>query len=143
MIFHEVQFRRGETPLCDPKTAQDEAKIGPRSPQDGLKTDLKHDRFLRRFFDRFLVFLGSVLAPFSRPRWVQKPIQERHRILGPRPFGANRRQPPPRPPQDGSRPPKSAPRGPKRAKRNPKTTKRIPNDPQDDRKQRLDYRRLR
>ena len=43
--FHEMQFRLGETPLCDPKTAQDEAKIAPISPQDGLKTDLKSDRF--------------------------------------------------------------------------------------------------
>ena len=46
---HEMQFRLGETPLCDPKAAQDEAKITPRSPQDGLKIVLKCDRFLRRF----------------------------------------------------------------------------------------------
>ena len=45
VTFREMQFRLGETPLCDPKTAQDEAKIGPRSPQDGLKTDQKSYRF--------------------------------------------------------------------------------------------------
>ena len=36
---------------------QDGAKIDPRSPQDGLKTDLKCDRFSRRFFHRFLIVL--------------------------------------------------------------------------------------
>ena len=53
--FHEVQFRLGETPLCEPKTAEDEAKIAPRSPQDGLKTGLKCVRFLKQFFDGHLV----------------------------------------------------------------------------------------
>ena len=43
---------------------QDGAKIDPRSPQDGLQTDLKRDRFLRSFFNRFLVVVGSVLEPF-------------------------------------------------------------------------------
>ena len=66
-----MQFRPGETPLCDPKAAQDEAKIAPRSPQDGLKTVLNRDRFLRRFYDRFWVVLGSVLATFWHPSWVK------------------------------------------------------------------------
>ena len=54
----------GESTILTLPGAQDEAKIDPRSPQDGLKTDLKRDRFLIQFFDGFLVVLGSLLAPF-------------------------------------------------------------------------------
>ena len=64
---------------------QDGAKIDPRSPQDGLKTDLKRDRFSRRFYDRFLVVLGSVLGTFWHPRWIQKSTQDRPGFLGPPP----------------------------------------------------------
>ena len=146
VTFHEIQFRRGETPLRGPKTAQDEAKIVSRSPQDGLKTVLKCDRFLRRFFDRFLVVLGSVLASFWHPRWVQKPIQ-----VGPvnRASAPVRRQLAPRPLQEPRRPPKSVPRPPQEPKTTPKTTKNdpkrpprrpkmTPHDPQDDTKTRQD-----
>ena len=41
---------------------QDRAKIDPRSPQDGLKTDQKSYRFLFRFYHRFLVVLGSLFG---------------------------------------------------------------------------------
>ena len=56
---------------------QDGAKIDPRSPQDSLKTDLKRDRFLSRFYHRFWVVLGSVLAP----SWVVLGLQGG--VLGP------------------------------------------------------------
>ena len=100
--FHEMQFRLGETPLCDPKAAQDEAKIAPRSPQDGLKTVLKRDRFLRRFFDRFLVVLGSVLAPFWHPRWSQKSTQAGRKIGSTTLLAVNRPEDRPKMPQDGA-----------------------------------------
>ena len=83
---------------------QDGAKIGPRSPQDGLKTDLKSDRFLKQFFNRFLVVSGSVLAPFWYPRWIQKPIQVRHGFLGRLPL---ERQLAPTPLQDSQDPPRA------------------------------------
>ena len=119
------------------RRSQDEAKIGPRSPQDGLKIVLKSDRFLRRFFDRFLVVLGSFWGRLGVPRWSQKPTQERLLNRGGRPCA---RQLLPRPPEDDPRPPKSAPRRPKTpkmtaqdaprgAKRPPRRPKMTPNDP--------------
>ena len=98
---------------------QDGAKIGPRSLQDGLKTGLKCDRFFKRFFDRFLVVLGSVLAPFWRPRWVQKPTQVRQGFLGRPPL---ERQLAPGQRQDPQE-------HPKRPKTTLKTTKNDPRTP--------------
>ena len=59
ITFREMQFRLGETPLCDPKAPQDEAKIGPRSPQDGLKTDQKAIVFEVDFIIDFWSSWGS------------------------------------------------------------------------------------
>ena len=51
---------------------QDGTKIGPRSPQVGLKTVLTCDRFWRRFSDRFLVVFGlrfgALLGPQGAPK---------------------------------------------------------------------------
>ena len=55
----------GESTILTLLGSQDGTKIGPRSPQDGLKTDQKFDRFSRRFFDRFLVVLGPSWRPFG------------------------------------------------------------------------------
>ena len=52
----------GGNTILTPQTAQDAAKIAPRSSQDGLKSDLKRDRFSMRFWDRFWVVLSSVLV---------------------------------------------------------------------------------
>ena len=119
------------------RRSQDEAKIDPRSPQDRLKIVLKCDRFLRRFFDRFLVVLGSFWGRLGVPRWSQQPTQVRPVNREGRPWV---RQPLPRPPEDDPRPPKSAPRRPKTpkmtfqdaprgAKRPPRRPKMTPNDP--------------
>ena len=72
-----MQFRPGETSLCDPQTAQDEAKITLRLPQDCLKIVLKRDRFFGGFVVWILVVLGSVLVPFWHPRWGQEPTKMR------------------------------------------------------------------
>ena len=72
-----MQFRLGETSLCDPQTAQDEAKITLRLPQDCLKIVLKRDRFFGGFVVWILVVLGSVLVPFWHPRWGQEPTKMR------------------------------------------------------------------
>ena len=102
------------------RAPQDEAKIGPRSPQDGLKTDLKDDRFLRRFFDRFLLVLGSFWVPLGAPGWSKKATQARGKIGCTALLTVNRSQDRPKTPQD---PPKSSPRPPKTAKMTLKTTK--------------------
>ena len=52
LLFEKVDFSKNErrcshSTILTPKTAQDAAKIGPRSSQDGLKNDLKRDRFSR------------------------------------------------------------------------------------------------
>ena len=43
--FSKKEPRVGHSTILSPETAQDEAKIDPRSAQDGLKTLLKRDRF--------------------------------------------------------------------------------------------------
>ena len=100
----------------DPKMR---SKIGPRSPQDRLKIVLKIDRCSRRFFDRFLVVLGSfwlpILGPFSTPKRPPHPAS-RHRFHISRPI----------PPQDG---PKRRPRPPKTPSGLPKATKNRPKTP--------------
>mgnify|MGYP003337677667 CR=1 FL=1 len=52
LLFEKVDFSKNErrcshSTILTPKTAQDAAKIGSRSSQDGLKSDLKRDRFSR------------------------------------------------------------------------------------------------
>ena len=108
------------------RAPQDEAKIGPRSPQDGLKIDLKDDRFLRRFFARFLVVLGSFWLPLGAPRWSKKATQARGKIASPALLTVNRPQDRPKTIQERPRPPQGAPRGPKQPPRPPKMTPRGP-----------------
>ena len=116
----------GRNTILTLREPQDGAKIDPRSAQDGLKIDLKRDRFLRRFYDRFLVVLGSVLAPF----WGAKTVLFGHLVAGQ--IGVTPpwcRQPPSRPPKRAPRPPKMPPRPPKMAKMTLQTTKNDPNRP--------------
>ena len=109
---------------------QDGAKIGPSSPQDGLKSDLKRDRFLRLFFDRFLVVLGFVLgpqmSPFGHPFGDTNRSKNRSKIellkrsLQDRPKSAqDPPKRPPRPPRRASGPPKRPPGPPPDAPRSP------------------------
>ena len=113
-----------------PKRPQDGHKIGPRSPQDGLKTDQENYRFFNRFYHRFLVVFDSVLAPswgvlgcqgvvlgsFGRP--LGSPRRSQNRFLGGRDLplcwlgSVNRFQDRPRPPKTPKRPPKTLPRAP-------------------------------
>ena len=119
------------------RRSQDEAKIGPRSPQDGLKTSPKGYRFKRRFYDRFWVVLGSVLVPswpvlgpqgaVLGPSWrpLGVPRRSQNRSLAGRDLGrcwlgtVYRFQDRSRPPQDRPRRPKDPP---KRSQEPPKTT---------------------
>ena len=117
---------------------QDGAKIVPRSPQDGLKTNQKRCHFLKRFFDRFWVVLvpswcslgpswglrvsswgrlGALLGPQDGPKMDTKSPYKIHRHM-------LRARGGPKTAQDDQKTPKKTKNDPKQA---PKTTK---NDPQ-------------
>ena len=114
----------GGNTILTPQTAQDAAKIAPRSSQDGLKSDLKRDRFSMRFFDRFWVVLSSVLAPqrpafghpfgdqnrsknLSKIELLKKSLQDRPKTAQDRP---RRAQDDPGPPQGRPKTPQTPPR---------------------------------
>ena len=75
--------------------------------------------------------LGSVLAPFWHPRWVQKPIQDGGEIWLTHPLTVNSPQDRFKSLQDPQRAPQDRPKRPKTTPRGPKMT---PEDPQDDQK---------
>ena len=104
--------------------AQEVPKIGPRGPQDGLKTALKRDRFLRRCSDDFWV-------PFGGPKSDKNQIKTTHAYMHAcmhacvcacvRVFGIA-----PRGPQEALREPQEAPAGPQEAPKGSKRASRWP-----------------
>ena len=152
-IFTKYVFASAKPHFTTPKTSQDRPKIGPRSPQDGLKTVLKRDRFQDRFYDRFWVVLafvlatswavlgaqGAVLGPswahLGRPRRSENRAMERIENVDPAVGCVKCTQDRPRPSQDPPRRPKTPPKtAPRRPKRPPRRPQMIPNNPQDDHK---------
>ena len=145
LFFKKVNFsknerRLGHSTILTLRGPQDGAKIGPRSSQEGHKIDLKHDRFSRRFFDRFLFVLGSFWVPFGVPSWSSKSTLGRARLghcwswadlMPSTAFKTDSRRPktaqerPPTPLQSPKRPPR-------RPKMTPNDLQDTQNDPQDD-----------
>ena len=109
---------------------QDEAEIGPRSPQDGTKTVLKSFFFDVKICLRFWSVLGSVLVAFGAPFGSQVGAKVGQKI-------DQKTTCAPRPPQDRPRAPQERPksaqeaskRRPRARKRHPKAPKRCPRAP--------------
>ena len=125
----------GESTILTLLGSQDGTKIGPRSPQDGFKTDQKSYRFSRRFFDRFLVVLGPSWRPFGASWGLRVSSWGRLGALlgtqdGPKidPSSAPKRRPQQLDRLAGARWPQDRPRSPKMAKKDPKMAPRGPQD---------------